>query len=55
MKWFRKKGFLFQVGYSLAIVAWFSYASLNGLDMLSYTKSSGWESKGQYYQSMHHK
>jgi hypothetical protein len=54
MKWFRKKTALYTVGYSLAIIAWFSYSSLFGLDMLSYTKStSDWKVSG--YSQLQHK
>lgn len=34
-----KKKTLFMLGYSLAIIAWFSFSSVNGIDMLAYAKS----------------
>lgn len=41
----------FYIAYLFAILAWFSYASHGGLDMLSWTKSKGWRAAGQQYQS----
>lgn len=57
MKWFKRKAFLATLGYSLAITAWFSYSSLFGLDMLSYTKgieqAKGY--KSGFFSSISHK
>jgi hypothetical protein len=41
----------FYIGYVFAILAWFSYASLTGLDMMTWTKSNHWQAKGAQYQS----
>jgi hypothetical protein len=34
-----KKKTLFMMGYVLAILAWFSFSNINGIDMLAYAKS----------------
>lgn len=55
MKWFRNKGLIFGIAYSLAVFSWFSYTTLNGIDMMAFAKtSSGWTAKGIQYSS-HHK
>lgn len=53
MKWFRNKGLIFGIAYSLAIFSWFSYATFQGIDMIAFGKSnSSWSAKGfQYYAS----
>jgi len=54
MKWFRNKGLLFGIAYSLAVFSWFSYTTLNGIEMLAFTKStSGWTAKGIQHSSFH--
>lgn len=58
MKKGRKYKFIFgTLGYTLAILAWFSYSSLAGLDMLAYTKTAKSldKSPGSHYSSLHHK
>lgn len=55
MKFFRNKGLLFGIAYSLAVFGWFSYTSLHGIDMLAFAKSSSsWSAKG-YTHSLSHK
>lgn len=51
-----KKSVLFTLGYSLAIIAWFSYSSLSGIDMLAYSKDTTWKASGSgAYSKLHHK
>ncbi len=54
MKYFRNKGLLFGIAYTVAILGWFSYTALNGIDMLAFAKSDSWNAKGiQYYSATH--
>ena len=54
MKWFRNKGLLFGIAYSLAIFSWFSYTTLNGIEMIAFAKSStSWSAKGVQHSSFH--
>lgn len=52
-KWLTKVRFKFTLAYTLTILAWFSFATLQGMDMLAYTKFKQTSlSKGA---SLHHK
>lgn len=53
MKFFRNKGLIFGIAYSLAVFSWFSYTALNGIDMLAFAKSSSWSAKGIQHSSTH--
>ncbi len=53
MKWQATKKTKFAIGYTLAILAWFSFATIQGWDMLAYTKSN--VSTLSKSASLHHK
>ncbi len=54
MKFFRNKGLLFGIAYTLAVLGWFSYTTINGIDMLAFAKTtSSWSAKGIQHSSTH--
>lgn len=46
-----KRSTIFYIGYVFAILAWFSYSSFLGNDMMNWSKSNQWQAKGSQHQS----
>ena len=46
----KKRVIKFYVGDVIAILAWFSYSSIDGVDMLNFTKSHSFHAKGNEHQ-----
>lgn len=46
-----KRSTKFYIAYFFAILAWFSYSSFSGIEMMDWEKSKPWQAKGSQHQS----